>query len=181
MLFVIKGGQCKMKLDIRLNEQEFFRFSWFDVLRRRKLWRSPAAFAAILGACAAVCFVMRERQGAVVLGAVLLAVGLGIPAAYFLSYCLSLKRQARERKLAGGRYVYTIGLGDSGVAVDNGPEHADYPWGQIIHAYRGSDATYLYITPQRAFLIPHGCVSGGAEALWAVIGDRLPAERQTVL
>lgn len=171
-----------MKIEVRLSEKEFFRFSVFDVLRRGKRWRSPVIFAAILCASAIVCFFVPQVRGASVLGVVLLAVGIGIPAAYFLSFFLSLRRQARDEGLAGGKYVYTLQLNDGGgIVVDNGREHAVYRWDRTFHAYRDSDATYLYITPQRAFLIPHGCVPGGADGLWELIGRRMPENRRTVL
>jgi len=171
-----------MKIQVRLSEKEFLRFSWFDVLRHRRAWRAPAVFAAALCLCAAICFIMSHIRGAVVLGAVLLTVGVGIPAAYFLSFFLSVRKQARDQGLGEGKYVYTLDLGDKGgLRVDNGREHAVYPWGQVFHAYRGSDAAYLYITPQRAFLIPCHCVDGGADKLWALLKERLPPERMSVL
>jgi len=171
-----------MKIQVRLSEKEFLKFSWFNLLHRRKAWRVPAVFAAVMCGFAAICFVMNRIQSAVLLGAVLLAVGLGVPAAYFLSFFLSLRRQAREQELGDGRYVYTLDLGDSKeLIVDNGREHAAYPWLQVFHAYRGSSAVYLYITPQRAFLIPARCAEGGMEKLWAQIRRRLPAEQMSVL
>lgn len=170
-----------MKIEVLLSEKEFSRFSWFDVLHCRKVWRSPAVFAAIFGISALVCFLMRKTPGSAALGSVLLIVGLGIPAAYFLSFFLSLRRQAKAQGLGEGKYVYTLELDDNGIAVDNSQEHTTYPWEQILHAYRNSTATYLYITPQRAFLIPHKFVCGGADVLWDFIASRIPAQRQTVL
>lgn len=172
-----------MKVEVRLNEKEFLRFSRFDVLRLRKRWHSPAIFAAILCACAAVCFLMRHVRGAVVLGIALLVAGIGIPAVYFLNFFLSLRRQARQEGLSPARHVYTLDLGDadSGITVDNGHEHVVYPWEQVFHVYRSASASYLYITSQRAFLIPHDCVKGGADALWKLLEARLPADRRTVL
>lgn len=170
-----------MKIEVKLNEKEFFAFSRFDVLRRRKLWRSPVIFATILSASAAICFLMHQVRGAVVLGAVLLIAGLGIPAAYFLNFFLSLQKQAKEQGLGAGKYVYTLELSDGGVTVDNGREHAVYPWNQIFHVYRNVNASYLYITPQRAFLIPHDCVKSGADNLWKLIEAEIPPERRTIL
>ncbi len=172
-----------MKVEVRLNEKEFFRFSTFDVLRLRKRWRSPAIFAAILCACAAVCFLMRHVRGAVVLGIALLAAGIGIPAVYFLNFFLSLRRQARQEGLSPAKYVYTLDLGDAaaGITVDNGHEHAAYPWEQVFHVYRNASASYLYITPQRAFLLPHDCVRDGSDALWKLFEARLPADRAVPL
>ena len=168
-----------MKIEVYLKVTQLIRFGLFDTFLRKRGWVRPALFAAILSVAAAICFLLHERRGAVLLGGVLLAVALGLPAAYFLSYFLSLRGQARG--LAGGKYVYTVELGDEGrgVAVDNGQERAAYPWGQIFHAYRRGEITYLYITEQRAFLLPHGCVKGGGEALWTVLERRLPADRRT--
>lgn len=170
-----------MKVEVRLDEKDFFRFSLFDAFSRGRAWLRPAVFAAILGVCAGVCFALHDRRGAVLLGAVLLIVALGLPAAWFLSFFLSLRRQAREQELAGGKYVYTLDLhdGEEGISVDKGREHAVFPWTQLHHAYRRPDAAYLYVTPQRAFLIPDHCAGGAADALWALIERRLPQQRRT--
>ncbi len=58
-------------------------------------------------------------------------------------------------------------------------EHAAYPWEQVFHVCRGKTASYLYITSQRAFLIPHNCVKGGGARLWELVGRRVPADRQS--
>ncbi|MFG6352492.1 MAG: YcxB family protein [Oscillospiraceae bacterium] len=168
-----------MKVEVCLEASEFIRFGMFDTFRHRKSWVRPALFAAILAGSAAVCFALHERRGAALLGTVLLVVALGLPAAWFLSFFLSLRRQSAG--LAGGKYVYTLELHDDerGIAVDNGNERADYPWGQVFRVYRRESASYLYITPQRAFLIPHGCVRGGEDSLWGLVGRWVPVERQT--
>ena len=172
-------GVCRVKIQVRLDEMEFMKFSWFDALRCKKIWRRPALFASILGTAAVVCFVLHERRGAVLLGSMLLVVALGLPAAYFLSFFLSLRKQSA--KLAGGKYVYTLEMYDDarGFAVDNGNEHTSYPWEQVFHIYRDEAASYLYITPQRAFLIPHDCVKDGGDGLWALVGRQIPVDRQT--
>lgn len=169
-----------MKIEVKLSEKEFIRFSMFDVLRRQKRWRAPAIFALILGVSAAACFVLHERRGAVVLGAVLLVLAAGLPAAYFLSFFLSVRSQAKKQGLSKGKYVYTLDLHDDGdgIDVDNGREHAAYSWEQVSRAYRGRDATYLYISAQRAFLIPHGCVEGGTQCLWQLLERRVSDIRQ---
>ena len=170
-----------MKVEVQLNQKDFISFGWFDALRHKKVWRRPALFAAILGAAAVVCFVLHDRHGAALLGYVLLAVALGLPAAWFLSFYLSLRRQAQAAGFSGGKYAYTLKLHDDdrGIAVDNGTEHAAYPWEQVFHVYRSKTASYLYITPQRAFLMPHSCVKGGADGLWELIKRHVPENRQT--
>lgn len=179
MLLYHGQGVCRVKIEVRLNKKDFMRFGWFDAFRHKGVWRRPALFAAVLGAAAVICFILHNRRGAVLLGCVLLLVALGLPAAWFLSFRLSLRRQAAG--LAGGKYAYTLDLHDDdrGIAVDNGKERAAYSWEQVFHVYRTETASYLYITPQRAFLIPHCCVKGGAEGLWALVGRRVPEDRLT--
>lgn len=166
-----------MKVQVRLSERDFLKFSMFDTFVHKKGWLRPALFAVILGTSAGVCFALRERRGAVLLGTVLLVVALGLPAAWILSFFLSVRRQAKGQGLAKGKYVYTLDLGDGELAVDNGHERASYPWGQIFRVYRRSDAAYLYINPQRAFLIPHSCVQGGGEALDRALEHCRPSGR----
>ena len=47
-----------MTIEVTLTEEIFRRFTMFDLLKRRKMWRSPVIFASILGAAAIVCFLM---------------------------------------------------------------------------------------------------------------------------
>lgn len=164
-----------MRIKVNLDEKTFIRFGLFNAFSRQRIWRRPALFAAILGAAAAVCFVLHQRRGAVLLGSVLLIVALGLPAAWFLSYYLSLRGQARAQELYAGKYVYTLLLSpEDGLVVDNGREHVVCPWDKLYHIHRSPRATYLYITPQRAVLIPHACVKGGGEGLWEQLGRCLP-------
>lgn len=181
MLLYHEQGGYGVKVEVQLNKKDFMRFGWFDAFRHKKVWRRPALFAAILGVAAAVCFVLHNRRGAVLLGCVLLVVALGLPAAWFLSFCLSLRKQAQAAGLSGGKYAYTLELHDDdrGIVVDNGNEHAAYSWEQIFHVYRSKTASYLYITPQRAFLIPHACVKDGENRLWELVGRWVPVDRQT--
>lgn len=169
-----------MKIEVYLSGREFVKFGLFNTFRHGKGWHRPALFAAILAAFAAACFALHDRRGAVLLGGVLLVVALGLPAAYFLSFFLSLRRQGAG--LARGKYVYTIGLYDDerGITVGNGDEHTAYSWEQVYHAYRTETASYLYITPQRAYLIPHDCVGKDIDRLWALIQRRVPTDRQTM-
>ena len=115
--------------------------------------------------------------GGVLRPAAALVVALGLPAAWLLSFFLSVRRQAEGQGLAGGKYVYTLDLGGKELSVDNGHERASYPWERIYRIYRRPDAAYLYVNPQRAFLIPHSCVQGGGEALNRAL-ERGPAEKQ---
>lgn len=172
-----------MTVDVILDAATFRRFTLFDLLRRRKVWRSPAIFAGILSACACVCFVMHHVEGAVMLGCSLLLVGLGMPLVYFGTFFHSLKKQVAASGLQRPKQVYRLHLtrDPEGIAVENATEQATYTWAQVHHAYRDQGATYLFITPQRAFLLPDDCVPEGSEELWKLLCDMLPKEKCTVL
>lgn len=169
-----------MRIEVFLTAAEFCRFTMFDTFRRRKMWRSPVTFAAILSPCAMICYYMNHVDGAILLGTVLLLVGLGMPISYFLFFFVSLFQQIRKQKLP--RTVYTLTLTDTKeLHIENETEKVDYPWKKVHHAYRSRTATYLYVTPVQAFILPHYYVEGGANELWKLLAKKLPADKQTVL
>lgn len=170
-----------MKVEVYLNERVFRRFTMFDLLKRRKQWRSPVLFTGILTVCACVCFAFHSKDGAVLLGIVLLAVGVGMSLIYALNFLLSLNRKIADLHLKTPQYVYTLLLTSEpeGIHADNAAEHAVYSWKQVYHAYRDTDATYLYMTPNRAFLLPHDCVKEGADALWKLLRENLTSDQCT--
>lgn len=116
------------------------------------------------------------------LGSVLLGVGLGVPCVYFAFFFSSLNRQIREQGLTRPQHVYTVTLSDkkNGITADNGKEVLEYEWKSVHHAYRNLTATYLYLTPQRALILPHTCLDDPDE-LWKLITKRLPEGKYTVV
>lgn len=172
-----------MTINVILTEEIFKRFTFFDVLRRRKMWRAPAIWAAILCSSAAVCFIMNHVRGAVLLGSVLMLVGLGLPLSYFSTFAGSVKKQILTLGLSRPQQVYTLTLTGKakGICVSNEKEHADYAWKDVHHIYRDKYATYLYMTKERGFILPHTCIEEGADALWALIFQNVPATRCTIL
>lgn len=172
-----------MKIDVILSESLFRRFTLFDILKRRKMWRSPVIFASILGGCACVCFIMHHIDGAVLLGSVLLAVGLGMPAVYFSTFFSSLRKEIKNQDLKTPRPVYTLELTDKpdGIFIRNKKEKATYKWEQVFHAYRDKTATYLFLSATRGFILPHDCTSDNGDALWHLLTSMLSADRRTVL
>lgn len=172
-----------MKIEVILTEEIFRRFTLFDMMKRRKVWRSPAIWAAILCSCGAVCFVMNHVRGAVLLGFVLMFVGVGMPLSYFANFASSLKKQILAQGLSRPQHVYTLILTEKakGIQVFNEKEHADYEWKRVHHVYHDLYATYLYITPQRAFLLPHTCIEEDPDALLQLLKKKLPSEKITIL
>ena len=172
-----------MTIPVILTEETFRRFTMFDLFRRRKVWRDPAIWAAILCTSAAVCFIMGHVRGAKLLGGVLLLVGLGLPMSYFATFASSMKQQILAQGLKRPKHVYTLVLSEKakGIAVSNETEHAEYEWKKVHHVYRDLLATYIFITPARGFILPHTCIEEGEEALWDLLRKKIPEERRTDL
>ena len=149
---------------MELDGRAFRRFVLFEVLRRRKRWRSPALFAAILSTFSAVCLL----KGSSLLASVLLVIGLGLPAVWFGTFLAQVNAQAR--RLDFRRAAYTVTLDETGV-MGPGVE-SPLPWGQTHAACRVRDDVYLYVTPSRAILIPAGLID--REELWRFLEQRMP-------
>lgn len=169
-----------MTIDVELSGSEFRRFTVFDVLKRRKLWRGPVIFAAILGASAAICLSFPSKPGALLLGNVLLTIGLGIPCVYFAFFFSSIRRQIRQQGLTRPQKVYTVTLTENAKAITavNGKETVRYEWKSLFHAYRADTAVYLYTAPNRALILPYSCMEE-PEKLWQLLEKKLPAGKVT--
>jgi len=159
----------------QIDARIFCRFALFDAFCRQRRWRTPALFAVLMLAFALACFAFRDsRGGAVLLGVVLLLVGLGLPAAYVVSFLLSVRKQSRHMGLDGTRTAYTLHLRDEGIQVVSGKETAEFQWEQLFRAYRVPGCIYLYVSQQRAFLLPE---AGQGDSVWALLMKKLPAEK----
>lgn len=159
----------------------FRKFAAFDNLYLRRRWISPAVFAFIMSASACVCFAMRGSAAhAVMLGCVLLLAGLGFPVVYLWTFFGSIKSQIKIHKLEKPQPAYSLRLSiePDGVQVTNpGGEFAKYEWQSMYGVYRVAGCTYLYVVSNKAFLLPDGQADEGADALWQLLADMLPAEK----
>ncbi len=159
----------------QISVRTFCRFAVFDTFYRQKRWRAPALFGILMLAFALVCFAFRDgRDGAVLQGVVLLAVGLGLPAVYVISFLLSVRKQGRHMGLDGVRTAYTLHLRDEGIQVVSDKGMAEFQWEQLFCVYRVPGCIYLYVSQQRAFLLPE---AGPGRAVWALLMKKLPAEK----
>lgn len=162
----------------RITPEVFREFALFDTMYRQKRYRGPLLFAAILAVFACICFTQQGRNDqAVLLGGVLLAVGLGLPAAYILTFLYSVFKKAKQLKLADAPAAYTVKLSPEFVAVTAGEQRAEYAWKDILYVYRIRHSTCLYVGANRAYLLP---VSNQREEdkRWALILERVPSEKR---
>lgn len=162
---------------VKLTAKGFRDFAIYDTLVRQRKWVLPAVFCLILSVSAAICYALRDRSpNAGLLVGVLLAVGLGLPAVYFLSFFNSIRQQNKRMGLTGPKEVYTVTLDGQGVHVDAGEEHRDHLWAEIYQAHLRPEATYLYPSPRQAYLLPYADTDPAA--LKQILTEHLPAEKR---
>lgn len=169
-----------MTIAVKLSENHFRQFLIFNILRRLKLYRSPLIFASILTVSAVISFLMHHVQGAILLGTVLLVVGLGMPIVYFTTFFASLKKQVKLQNLNPPRLVYTLQFSQDSEVLDifNEKEKASYRWQDVYHAYFEKESIYLFLTKDKAFLIPHDVLENRNEVT-TLIEAKLGSERCT--
>ena len=163
-----------MTIKCTISEKIFKNFTIFNILKRQKFWKSPVIFASILTVCALICFIMNHIDGAVLLGCVLLIVGLGVPSVYFITFFSSLRKQVKLQNLNPPRVAYTVELNDKddGIFVSNEKESATYRWKNVFHVYLDKDCIYLFMTQNRAFILPYSDMKEGQSLAISIINKR---------
>lgn len=172
---------AEILIPVRLSSEDFQEFALFDTMRLRKRWVRPAAFAAIFLASACACFALADstNQGEL-LGWVLLAVGIGLPMVYFLYFFRSVKQQTQNMKLSSPRRAYTIHLDGEGVHCANAtPPYATafVPWEEVYGAWRMARIVYLYVSCDRAYLLPQGQASVSHDTLWNFLAEQMDPQK----
>lgn len=173
--------QDPITVNVQMDASTFKRFARFDTFILRRRWRSPAIFSAILTAFSAFAFFMRGRaEQASLVGWLLLVIGLGLPAAYFLHYELQLSAQVRRLNIKKPRPAYFVTLTEEGVRVVNNmvkEAPLTISWQDVHAVYRRRDAVYLYHTENRAFILPQKDASVSPGTLWSTFTAHLPKEK----
>lgn len=173
------AGKVEIVIPVRLDEKTFRRFARFDMLRLRKRWVKPAAFALILCAFAFVALLSRRPQSGLI-ATVLLAVGLGLPIIYIGMFLSQVNLQAEKWKLGKGRQVYTVTLRSRDFTVINQQKTGEaitVPWSEAAQAFRMRGCIYLYASPVKAFLLPQGQANASDQEVWDLIVRSLGAKK----
>lgn len=166
--------QNTLLIQSRITPEAFREFAVFDTLYRQKRYLRPLVFAAILAGFAAVCFSQRgQREQAALLGGVLLAVGLGLPLVYFLTFFYSVYKQAKQLKGKKAPLAYTVELSQEQVAVLVGEQRMEYRWEDILAVYRIRHSTCLYVAANRAYLLPAAADGREEQKRWAFLCEHI--------
>lgn len=152
---MVKAEHSTLTMSGNIDRDTFIRFALFDSFRLKKRWKNPLIFAGIFMFFALVCFLGREtHEQAVLMTLVLLAVGLLLPAVWFVMYMYSLNIQVKKNNLSSSHAQYFVLLGEKEGQVIKGEEKACYSWKTIPAAYRVRGCIYLYVSDTRAYLMP---------------------------
>lgn len=156
---------------VSMDARTFRRFAVFDTLGRQKHWVSPTVFAVIFSVFALICFALESHHSqATLLGGVLFSIGLGLPLLYFVNFFISIHTQIKKYGLKKPKFVYSLTLNEEkGVTITTKQQKVKFPWDSFQYAYRMRDCIYLYLSANRAYLLPASQIPGGTKALWALL------------
>lgn len=184
------ADEKEILIPVRIDSKAFRDFAVFDAFERRGTLRRIALFTGLLTLCACACLALGAAMNTakipgLMLGWALLAIGWLLPAFYLGRFFRGLRKKARQMGLDQPRMVYTVRLGGQGVLFQpaNRAENAAQPpvhtpWAEVYAAWRTARAVYLYVAPQKAYLLPNGQARGADDAgLWAFLSDHLAAEK----
>lgn len=173
---MIEQNKTSVTIPARLDENNFTHFALFDNFRLKKRWKPPLLFACLMSAFALICFSQNSRKDqAVFMGTVLLCVGLLLPLVWFFYYLFSVRKEARKLGLSREKSQYETQLCESGITVSRGADHADWAWQDLHSAWRVRGCIYLYVQPDRAFLLPE---DENADPAWEMICSHLPERKR---
>lgn len=175
--------QTTYTIPVMVDKKIYRDFALFNCFKRQKSYRSPAIFTGSFLVFAIICFVMRDRaEQAVLLGSVLAAIAIILPAVYFGTFFHSIQVQSKKLKLQTPQYAYTVHLGtaEEGIEVTSKKEKqakVTCKWSEALEAWRNKDCIYLFISSRQAFLLPdgQGCVS--TDELWNLLSERMESSR----
>lgn len=169
----------ELLIPVRITPPVFQEFAIFDAMGRQKRWRGPVVFTLIFGILSALCYTQAHRlRGAGLLGTVLLAIGVGLPLAYFVNFFLSVKTQGKKLGGENGPIAYTVRLREEGILAENGKERMELSWGQLYGAFRLQSSVCLYVSPRQAYLLPGEAEEKEGREIWAWVSEHMPEEKR---
>lgn len=167
--------QFSLMLPANIDGNTFIRFALFDTFRLKGRWKAPVLFASIMTAFSIICFAVKNtHEQAQLLGIVLLAAGLVLPSVWFLMYMYSVRIQIKRNALSPRKTQYYVQLMEDTIKVMKDSDEIEYSWNEVYKAFRVKGCTYLYMSENRAYLLPKCDESDEA---WEIITGSLSGEK----
>ncbi len=163
----------------RLDAKTFRRFCAFDTFRRQRRWYVPVLVSMVLITLSLAGLLGRlpisESSSGVAMG-----LGIAVPLVVFGLYFIQIEAQVASQGLKSAPAVYSLALRAEGIEVTNDQKKeapVELDWTQLWGAFRRPDAVYLYVNPQRAFILPDGQASASPDELWRFVQKCLGPEK----
>lgn len=172
-----------MLLSITLGPASFKRFAQFNAFTRQKKLRRPISIgvAGFIGAI--ISFAMQEvSENMFLLGVLLCVIAFFVPGTYFRTFYASVKEQTAKMNIDPPRLVYTIELTSAADGVryyypDEKKPAGVFSWKDLTGIWRTDRAIYLYVSEDRALLIPDSTKFTSQDEAWNFIRANAPAEK----
>ncbi len=158
----------------KMNKAVFKQFSFFNSFILDGKYRPIVIFPLVMF-LVGIFFLIKENYG---FASTMLSLGALYIIGYFLIYQNGLRQQISRFKLDSDVNVYTLQCDSNGVNIFNEKEKTRILWNEIHMLYVYKTNFYLYIAPQRAFIMPFKDITGGtAEDFLAFFRSILPADK----
>ena len=164
-------------IHVKLDPRTFRGYCAFDTFRRQRRWYPPIMAGMVLVTLSAALLLMGKGTRA---AGVLMGLGIAVPMVVFGLYFIQIEAQVASQGLKSAPAVYSLALGTEGVKVTNDQKKepaVELDWTQLWGAFRRPDAIYLYVNPQRAFILPDGQASASPDELWRFLQKHLGPEK----
>ena len=176
-------AQKPILISVTLSARTFKKFAVFNAMRRQRRWILPVGMAVICFGFSIASFTFQETlPWGNTLGSILSALTVLIPFGYFRSFYSSVDKQAERMKLTEPRHVYSIELAETPESIrfyypgDKEPSDR-FSWRSIEGAWRTEHAIYIYVTPERALLIPDIIKNADHDKLWEFLQKQLGPDK----
>ena len=161
----------QIDVHVRLDADTYRRYCNFDAFRRRRKWFTPLMASMCLIAVSMFLLLRQDRAYTTAAG-VLMGLGIAVPMVFFGLYFIQQQAQIVGQGLKGGQPIYSIRLAEEGIRVTNdrrSEPSVDMDWSGLYAAFRRRGCVYLYVSPERALILPDGQASVSDAALWSFI------------
>ena len=181
-----EGGSMEkdFKIDVWLDERSYRSFALFDRLVRTGSWKRPLAFLLAFIVLATVSFIAAAsgKQGALLLGSVLMVIGIVFPASHFFRFISGLSQWVARLGLQGKskRHAYTLAFMEDPRALtvyDANRSRLVFPWKDLHGVWRRKDAVYLYVEAGKAYILPSSIEPAKRDAAWDLLRQVVPKDR----
>lgn len=150
-----------LTVSVHMTPKLYRNFTLYDTYLRQKRWRQLALFAGILLISAALCLYKKGY----LLSVVLVLIALGLPAANIQNAVRFINLQCDRAHLADKPLAYTLTFTPENIRVQAGNEETSYRRDSIHKVIFRSSAIYLYVLPDKAYLLPEEEIPGGSNSL----------------